>query len=140
MEVKNLVFNRLGNNISILIDYPRFQIQIWDKVKFNINNGYVEIKNVAVDFKDRLNLEMVIYRNTGDISLNFSFTDDILKINNEYILEPYDEGYIWKIENPDLLFKIGMKPELSGLLQNNSIKIHQQDFFKNIASIFSVIG
>ena len=139
MEVKNLVFNRLGNNISILIDYPQFQIQIWDKVKFNINNGYVEIKNIAVDFQDRLNLELVIYRNTGDISLNFSFTDDVLKINDDYVLEPYDEGYIWEIENPDFLFKIGMSPELSALLQNNSIKIHQQNFFKNIAFIFSVI-
>ncbi|WP_029522541.1 hypothetical protein [Persephonella sp. KM09-Lau-8] len=140
MEVKNLVFNRLGNNISILIDYPQFQIQIWDKVKFNINDGYVEIKSIAVDFQDKLNLELVIYRNTGDINLKFSFTDDFLKINDEHTLEPYDEGYIWKIENPDLLFKIGMNPDLSGFLQGNSIKIHQQDFFKNIASIFSVIG
>ena len=140
MEVKNLIFNRLGNNISILIDYPQFQIQIWDKVKFNINDGYVEIKSIAVDFQDKLNLELIIYRNTGDISLKFCFTENFLKINEEYTLEPYDEGYIWKIENPDLLFKIGMNPELSKLLHNNSIKILQQDFFKNVALIFSVIS
>ncbi|WP_457626320.1 hypothetical protein [Persephonella sp.] len=135
MKVLNLVFNRLGNNISILIDYPEHQIQIWDQVQFSIENKDVEIASVCAD-TDYMKIRIDIFSGEDAQQLKILFEKEKVVIPDLCVLQPEDEGFSGTVDKPQIFFKAGMDPELKDLIRGDRIFIPQQDFFKKIIKIF----
>ncbi|SNZ03953.1 hypothetical protein SAMN06265182_0515 [Persephonella hydrogeniphila] len=135
MKIQNIVFNRLGNNLSILIDYNQRQIQIWDEVYFTIKDRYVEISSICID-KDFMKIRMDIYFREDRDYIDFLFEKEKVYIKNLGEFEPDDEGFSGSVQETEILFKIGMNTELRNLIRGEKIFIPQQDFFKNVALIF----
>jgi len=135
MKVLNLVFNRLGNNISILIDYPEHQIQIWDQVQFSIENKDVEIASVCAD-TDYMKIRIDIFSGEDGQQLEILFEKEKVVVPDLCVLQPEDEGFSGTVDKPQIFFKAGMDPELKDLIRGDRIFIPQQDFFKKIIKIF----
>ncbi len=129
MKVINLVFNRIGNSFSVLLDYPDFQIQIIDEVKFRINNYCVEISGVSVDANFPLTVELTI----NDRKTAVFFHSNHIDVNNNFKLIPSDEGFV--IKDDRIIFTAGMDRELSGYLRKDSLKIPSENFFKVLSQI-----
>ncbi|MBK3331888.1 hypothetical protein GWK41_02250 [Persephonella atlantica] len=129
MRVVNLVFNRIGNSFSALLDYPDFQIQIIDEVKFCIDNHCVEISGVSVDTNIPLTVELTI----NDRKTVVFFYKDRADINNHLKLVPLDEGFV--IKDDRIIFTAGMDRELSGYLRRDSLIIPSENFFKVLSQI-----
>ncbi len=135
MIVQNIVFNRLGNSFSAMIEYERETIQIWDDVKF-CNDVSYEIISVCLenDFKVYLKVGTknaeVVFDKTGFSVKNFHF--DVL------------EGFfIHKTENPEILFKFSLSEFqfIKTAKEGSSLKIFipEKNFFKGIAEFLSNI-
>ncbi|WP_457640001.1 hypothetical protein [Persephonella sp.] len=134
MKVLNLVYNRIGNSLSILIDYPDVQLQLFDEVYFNIDGLNAEITAVSVEensLKVRLNLK------NREVELTFKENSVVIPYLGSLTVD--DEGYICPVDIPELSFKIGMSPELSQYWKDGKLFIPQENFFKTVVKILAKI-
>ncbi len=136
MKVQNIVFNRLGNNISLLIEYPDRNIQIWDQVRFKLKGFSFEISSLCVE-KDSLKIVMSIISVKENKKVSFVFTEKELLIDQIGMFLPSEEGFIGKIQNVEILFKAGMNPNIRTLLSEDQLFLPQKDFFKTVAELFA---
>ncbi len=137
MKVQNIVFNKLGNNISILIEYPDENIQILDQVSFRLRGLFCEISSVCACEDDTLKIVMRITSEKEINKINFLFTEKELLIDHIGSFLPSEEGFTGKIKNPEILFKAGVDPEIQTLFSEDQIFLPQKDFFKAVAKLFT---
>ena len=136
MKVQNLIFNRLGNNISILIEYPERNIQIWDHISFKLKGFSFEISSICIDENDSLKIVMEIISGKKDKKVEFFFTEKKLFIDQLGTFLPVEEGFKGNVQNSEILFKSGMNPDLRSLFSDDQLFIPQKDFFKTVAMLF----
>ncbi|WP_293445252.1 hypothetical protein [Persephonella sp.] len=136
MKVQNLVFNRLGNNVSVLIEYPDINIQILDQISFNLRGLDFEVSSISIE-NNSLKAVMSIKSDKQNKKISFLFTEKELIIDQLGSFLPSEEGFTGKIKNPEILFKAGVDPEITTLFSEDQLFIPQKDFFKSIAKLFA---
>jgi len=133
MKVQNIVFNRLGNNISILIEYQDKNIQILDQICFNINDFSFEVSSICFDENTPLNIVMNAVSNSKRFNIQFLFTQKELLIEPLGVFIPEENGFKGKVKNTEIFFKAGMNPDIQRLLTGNHLFLPQDNFFKTVA-------
>jgi len=132
MKVLNIVFNRLGNSVSVLIDYPHIQIQLFDEVCFTVKGAYVEVSGFTVDTQPPFEAKLNIKKGTEDVRVVLQFGEDGLIVPDVGFFEPVSEGFSGSLEDPDMVFRLGME---TGLIKDGRPFLHQENFFKNVSQL-----
>ncbi|MDQ7055102.1 MAG: hypothetical protein Q9M89_00780 [Persephonella sp.] len=129
MKVVNLVFNRVGNSFSAILEYPEFNLQITDEVRFTVKGTSFEISGVSVD----ISYPLEVYLNAGNRKVGIFFNNSNVHVGDFWELFPSEEGFI--SGNSEMVFISGIDEMLSRYLKDGSLLIPQEDFFK-ILSVF----
>ncbi len=127
MRVVNLVFNRIGNSFSAMIEYDKFNIQITDSVMFSVYDTSVEVMGISVD----VDCPLKIYLNIGGSRTDITFDNDRVYIENLWNFIPSEEGFL--SDNSELLFLSGTDKNLSAYLKEGKLFIPQEEFLKSVA-------
>ncbi|WP_456383849.1 hypothetical protein [Persephonella sp.] len=130
MNVLNLVFNRLGNNVSVLIDYPHVQVQLFDSIKFSVENSQVEISGFTLDTSPPFEVRLEIKRDNEDIKVALQFDENGLTVPDVGFFTPVSEGFSGSPENPEIIFRLGMKTDL---IRDGRIFLPQDNFFQKVS-------
>ncbi|WP_457636361.1 hypothetical protein [Persephonella sp.] len=136
MKVQNIVFNRIGNNVSVLIEYPNVNIQILDQISFNLRGFNFEVSSICVD-NNSFKAVMSIISGKENKKISFIFTQKELIIDQLGSFLPSEEGFTGKVQRPEILFKAGVDPEITTLFSEDQLFIPQKDFFKTVAKLFA---
>ncbi|NPA13451.1 MAG: hypothetical protein GXO45_05655 [Aquificae bacterium] len=134
MEVLNLVFNRLGNSVSILIDYPEVQIQLLDSIHLYANGIHREIKGLSVG----KNLTVDIQVSCGSVEKNSElvFTERGVEIPEVGQFKPIAEGFL--STDTELLFKVASNSKTAHLNRGDGVFLHQEGFFTSVGLLLCI--
>ncbi len=141
MIVQNLIYNRLGNSISLMIDTGTEIVQLHDEVRFSIKGKEVDVFGISNIEKGTVRIGLEIEKETLIFKI-YEKNGIFLEVENENreILLRYKEGFEYFIPNDN--FNLIMK-----LLSNkfdflNSSKIEngytlktREGFLKGIAEL-----
>ena len=128
MMLQNLVFNRLGNSFSAMVEYEDRTAQIWDDVKFS--GGFIlEITGICTEENGIFSVQFSVNRQTFKVFFNssgFGIEDYSFSVGDEY--------FYLETDNPELLFKLSMTDfEYISVEKGNeklTVKIPEKNFFK----------
>ncbi|WP_457622000.1 hypothetical protein [Persephonella sp.] len=104
MKVSNLIYNLLGNSFSVILTSEESAVQLSDQISFSLRGKNVQLLSVCTE--DQLRLRLNIDKKFLDITI-----DEYLKIKSDGFEEIFfldNESYALEIEDPELLFKLGM--------------------------------
>ncbi len=126
--LQNLVFNRLGNSFSAMVEYEDRTAQIWDDVKFS--GGFIlEITGICTEENGIFSVQFSVNRQTFKVFFNssgFGIEDYSFSVGDEY--------FYLETDNPELLFKLSMTDfEYISVEKGNeklTVKIPEKNFFK----------
>ncbi len=126
--LQNLVFNRLGNSFSAMVEYEDRTAQIWDDVKFS--DGFIlEITGICTEENGIFSVQFSVNRQTFKVFFNssgFGIEDYSFSVGDEY--------FYLETDNPELLFKLSMTDfEYISVEKGNeklTVKIPEKNFFK----------
>ncbi len=149
MGVENLVFNRLGNSFSVMLSSEKENVQLWDSVKFNKGSELFAASTIPKMFDNKhiyftciLKKEETFYgiyfynRNNVSFFINKDLKDFSSIQNFDLEFEYINDYFQLKNENPELLFKLSMKNLQFLKIQNESILIPKENFFKAVLELF----
>ncbi len=141
MIVQNLIYNRLGNSFSLMIELQNEMVQLHDEVHFSFKGKPVYISGISTLEKDKVIIG-VMFNNiffsiefVEDDGLTAVYKDFSLKfISNwfEYNLDKDNFGEIMKVVNEKYDF-------ISVIKDENGYKLRTKDsFLKGILEILSI--
>ncbi len=126
--LQNLVFNRLGNSFSAMVEYEDRTAQIWDDVKFS-GSFLLEITGICTEENGIFSVQFSVNRQTFKVFFNssgFGIEDYSFSVGDEY--------FYLETDNPELLFKLSMTDfEYISVEKGNeklTVKIPEKNFFK----------
>ena len=132
-RVDNLVFNKIGNSISVMIFSEENGLQIWDKTDFVVLSAVFSLKGVCVkDFIEFI-FEIVYNDKSYPSKLYLSDKNSYLQLKNKiYKINIEDEKISIEIEEPNILFNLSMKNLNNITVKNNKAEIGEKNFFHGI--------
>ena len=106
MRVDNLVFNKIGNSLSVMVFHREGGLQLYDETDF-VYNGYV-LDLYGICLKDSLNFYFKVIKDAELIqcSLNLNENNSSFSINNnKFDIHIKDEFLEIILNDPNLSFK-----------------------------------
>jgi len=126
MELVNLVYNRLGNSVSLLLDYPSLQIQLLDKVFFSVEQVHCSVAGISFSHKEGVKVRLEV----GSIgSKELLFNGEGFFMSGLGFFKPVEGGFYGFPENVFLSFRLGMEGELD---DRGGLKIEGEGFFRKV--------
>ena len=139
MNLLNLVYNKIGNNVSILIDYSDFQIQIYDKVYHYHPETSWEIKGISFNSPEKIEILFFISTNKKQKYITIILKKNYIYIDNIFKMKVTSNGFISEKVDSNLLFKLGLNPLGCKYIKDNFFFLNFEYFFKQLAEILSAL-
>ena len=136
-RVDNLVFNKIGNSISVMIFLEEKGLQIWDETDFVFLSAAFSLEGICV--KDYIEfIFMILYRGKKYNSKLFlsekncylQFEDKVYKVFVE------DEKIYIEIDKANILFNLSLKGLKNISIRENMAEIGEKNLFKGIVEFF----
>ncbi len=139
-RVDNLVFNKIGNSISVMVFKEEKGLQIYDETDFKLNS--LTFSLIGLTVKNFLDFYFYINSSNKKIDglLHLSGKDSFLEFGENRYNVIFEDGEIdIKITNTDLIFKLSLGNFKYISFQNEILKIKEENMFKGIVEFFSVV-
>ncbi|RUM59055.1 MAG: hypothetical protein DSY66_02180 [Persephonella sp.] len=139
-RVDNLVFNKIGNSVSVMVFKEEKGLQIYDETDFKFNSFTFSLIGLTV----KNFLDFYFYINTSnrkiDGLLHLSDKNSFLEFGENKFNVIFEDGEIdIKITDTDLIFKLSLGDFKHISFQDEILKIKEENMFKGIVEFFSVI-
>ncbi len=136
-RVDNLVFNKIGNSLSVMIFCNDKGLQIWDETDFVFLSSVFSLKGLCVnDFLEFI-FEIVYKDKKYQSKLFLSEKVSFLQFEDKkYNVSIEDEKICIDIDEPNILFSLSMKDLKNIYINNGKVEINEKNLFKGIVEFF----
>ncbi len=131
MRIDNLVFNKIGNSLSIMLFSDNGSLQLWDETDFLYKSIPVSLKGLLAKEYLELYIEFSIRDKKLEATLRLDDSNGFFKAENYlFPVDIGDEEIILKINDANLVFKLSFGSFQKLRVEGEVVKINEKDFLK----------
>jgi len=133
MRIDNLVFNKIGNSISVMIFSEDGSLQLLDETDFLYKSIPLSLKGLTAKDYLELYIEIIIKNQKIETVLKLDDKGGFLKVGNKrFPLKIGDGELLITVSEPNLAFKLPFEKFNKISVDGELIKISENNFLKGI--------